>query len=225
MNKMKSVHPKALGAALIILSGWACPLSAEPINAGPAWEVGMGVEHVSVELSKPGAKGESGWGGQPVFGRMSLLGAMTRSASGGKWMIGDYLALGAGGWYGESMHIRIPLDVGAQIGAVLAGEYQVVAKGGIMGIGTSGGESAGGFGAYFLSLRGKWQDYAIEAGGALRKDTDEGGAAGLMMMTGRWYISDLNLGVRFMNATRRIDPPSKNTLTDRSVLLFISLET
>lgn len=225
MVKKNPDYRMSLSAALIVLAAGAAPASAERINAGPAWEVGMGVEYVSVELSESGAKGESGWGGQPVFGRMSMLGAMTRSASGGKWMVGEYLALGIGGWYGDDMHIRVPLDVGAQIGAVIAGEYQVVAKAGIMGIGTSGGETSGGFGAYFLSLRGKWQDFALEGGGALRKDTDEGGAAGLMMLTGRWYVSDINLGVRFMNATRRVDPPSKNTLTDRSVLLFISLET
>ena|GEM_PF-4360962 len=224
MKKTKSIHSTALGAALIILAGWAAPASADRINAGPALEVGMGVEHVSVEFSKAGAKGESGWGGQAVFGRLSMLGAMTRSASGGKWMIGEYLALGAGGWFGESMHIRVPLDVGAQIGAVIDGEYQVVVKGGVMGIGTSGGEDDGGFGAYFLSLRGRWQDVALEGGGALRKDTDEGGRAGLMMLTGRWYISDINLGARFMNATRRVNPPSKNTLTDRSMLIFISME-
>ncbi len=224
LKKRLSISFKFSAFALFTLTSSPAPTSAERINAGPIWEIGLGVEHVSVEIDPSSEGGASGWGGQPVFARGSLLGALTRNASGGKWMAGDYLALGIGGWYGDQGYIRVPLDVGAQVGAVLAGEFQVVAKAGVMGVGTGGSNNAGGFGTFFYSLRGKWQDYALEGGFGLRKDTDEGGAAGVHFFTARWYVSDINLGVRYMSATRRINPPSQNTLTDQSVLMFMSLE-
>ncbi len=223
--KMKTPARAQTWVVASLLIAWlTAPAIAEKINAGPVWELGLGVEHVSVSFDPADEAEGSGWGGQPVFMRGSWIGSMTRSASDGRWMLGEYLALGIGGWYGDQGYIRVPLDLGIQGGMVIASEYQVVARAGVMGVGTGGGNGAGGFGTYFYSLRGKWQDFALEGGFGLRKDTEEGGAAGTQFLVGRWYISDINLGVRFTNATRRIDPPSKNTLTDRTILMFASIE-
>ncbi len=224
LKKKTLIHAKTFVAASLFIAGLTVPLLADRINAGPVWEVGLGVEHVSVTATGSKPNESSGWGGQPVFVRGSLIGTWIRSATDGAWMVGDYLALGIGGFYSDQGYVRLPLDLGVQGGAVVAGEFQVVARAGIMGVGTQGGTSAGGFGTYFYSLRGKWQNLALEGGFGLRKDAEENASAGMQFVTGRWYFSDVNLGVRFITASWANNLPTKDEVTDRSILVFMSLE-
>lgn len=209
---------------LAVVLFFSCVARAD-VSPGPVWELGAGLEYVSVSQSRADGATDSGMGAQLIYVRGSLLGALTRSLSNGKWMAGDYLGLGIGAWFGEDTHVRLPLELGLQVGAVIQDQYQVVLRGGVMGVGASGGEDGGGYGALFFGGRCKWDNFAGELTLAPRIDGEEGGFASIIGLMARFYVrDDINIGLKLTTANRRIHPPSNDTLRDTSVMAFVSME-
>jgi len=131
------------------------PANASP-DPGPVWDIGLGLEYVSV--SRPDDGGDSGPGAR-VFIRGSFIGRLMKNRGDRTWIAGDYFHAAAGLWYGEGAHVRIPLGLGLQFGMIVGGDLQVVGRAGIEGIAGQGGDG-GGYGTLFLGGRVKYQRYA-----------------------------------------------------------------
>jgi hypothetical protein len=195
-------------------------------RAMPRSEFAFGIDQWQYAPDSGDPRGGTTRWGLMLVSRGSLFGQWTLSERDSALLVGDYVETGVG-FYGatrslsarESPQIRLPFQVGVQLGKLTDGGTQVVGR-----VGVAGGLSASAYSGPFIGARLKHRAVGLEASQTFDR------SASITSAMLRWYPSTrserFNVALRY--ESHRYEPTGLYSLTqgatERSLMLVVSAE-
>lgn len=195
-------------------------------RAMPRTEFAFGIDQWQYAPDSGDPSGGSTRWGLMLLSRGSFLGQRNLSATDGALLIGDFVETGVG-FYGatrslsarESPRIRLPFQLGVQLGKLTGSGTQLVGR-----VGVAGGLSANSYSGPFIGGRVKHRFIGVEATQVFDSE------ASIMSAMLRWYPSTSNerLNIALRYESQRNDPTGLFSLTkgskEQSLMLLFSAE-